>query len=215
MVSRLLADHCGDAVVLRAEEGVWPETLWRVCEDAGLQLALIEAGEHSLGVPVEDAFQVARLAGRFVAPIPLPETMLANWLLSICGLEPQPGPLVVVVSTALQLDPSGTRLTGAVPAVPWGHRAGVVACFERGGTASMVFLGRDGFAVHEGNNIAREPRDRLVFDANLSNARVAPLPADINLIKLRAAGAALRCSQMAGAMESIAAMTVENSIPVE
>src|SRR5260221_8559688 len=117
MVTRVFADHCSDAVALRAEGGEWPEALWRTCEEAGLPLALIATGRHSLGVPVEDAFQIARLAGRFAAPVPLPESMLANWFLTCCGLEPQAGPLVVVSGPALHTDESGTRLIGQIPSV--------------------------------------------------------------------------------------------------
>ena len=73
MVTRIFADHCSDAVAMRAEDGEWPEALWRTIEAAGLPLALIATGEHSLGVPVEEAFQIVRLAGKFAAPVPMPE----------------------------------------------------------------------------------------------------------------------------------------------
>lgn len=209
MVTRVFADHCSDAVALRAEEGEWPEALWRISEEAGLPLALIETGEHSLGVPVEEAFQIVRLAGKFAVPVPLPETMLANWLLTRSGLEPRSGPLVVAADPALRTDESGTRLTGEITSVPWGRRAGVVACFERAGVLHVAYLGRDGISVHEGANIAREPRDRLVVDTDLNRTVVAPLPAGLDGIRLRAAGAALRCSQIAGALESITAMTID------
>ena len=209
MVTRIFADHCSDAVAMRAEDGEWPEALWRTIEAAGLPLALIATGEHSLGVPVEEAFQIVRLAGKFAAPVPMPETMLANWLLTRCGLEPQAGPLVLVADPGLETDPSGMRLTGEIAAVPWGRRAGVVACFDRSGVLHVAFVGRNGIAVREGANIAREPRDRLVFDVDLSRMAAAPLPAGLDGIRLRAAGAALRCSQMAGAMQSITAMTID------
>jgi acyl-CoA dehydrogenase len=209
MVTRVFADHCSDAVALRAEEGEWPEALWRTCEEAGLPLALIATGEHSLGVPVEDAFHIIRLAGKFAAPVPLPETMLANWLLARSGLAPQAGPLVVASDPALRADASGTRLMGEIPSVPWGRRAGVVACFERAGVRHVAYVGRAGCSVDVGANIAREPRDRLALDVDLNRTAVAPLPKNVDAIRLRAAGAALRCSQMAGALESITAMTID------
>jgi acyl-CoA dehydrogenase len=196
-------------VALRAEGGEWPETLWRTCEEAGLPMALIATGEHSLGVPVEDAFQIVRLAGKFAAPVPLPETILANWLLARGGLAPQAGPLVVASDPALRADDYGTRLMGAIPSVPWGRRAGVVVCFERAGVLHVAYVGRNGFSVGDGANIAREPRDRLVLDVDLKCTAFAPLPAELDGIRLRAAGAALRCSQMAGALESITAMTID------
>jgi acyl-CoA dehydrogenase len=209
MVGRMLADHCDDAVALRAEDGAWPDALWQVVEDVGLTLALIEAGEHSPGLGVDEAFQIVRRLGGFAAPVPLPETMLANWLLARSGLEPRPGPLVVVADAALRADESGSRLHGEVPAVPWGRRAGVVGCFERAGALHVAYFGREGFAVHEGANIAREPRDRLVFDADMKRIEAVPLPAGLDGLRLRAAGAALRCSQIAGALEKITTMTID------
>ena len=38
-------------------------------------------------LPVEEAFQIVRLAGKFAVPVPLPETMLANWLLTRSGSD--------------------------------------------------------------------------------------------------------------------------------
>lgn len=208
MVSRVFADHCSDAIALRAEAGEWPEPLWHTSEEAGLPLALVDAGEHSLGVPVEDAFRIIRLVGKFAAPVPLPETMFANWLLARSELELQSGPLVVVADASLRVDASRMRLSGEVSSVPWGRRAGVVVCFERFGVLHVAFLGRDGFSVRDGANIAREPRDQLAFDVDLNRVAIAPLPPGLDGIRLRAAGAAMRCSQIAGALESITSMTI-------
>lgn len=209
LVSRLLSDHCSAEVVLRAEGGEWPDTLWGAVEAAGLPLALVAEGEHSLGVVAEEVFRAVRLAGQFAAPIPLPETLLANWLLAQCGLAPQSGPLVLACDASLRLDGATLRLTGEVASVPWGRRAGIVVGFEHQQNLRVAFLGRAGFTLHEGANVAREPRDRLVLDADLTRVLVAPAPAALDRLRLRAAGAALRCSQIAGAIHGITAITVE------
>ena len=91
-VARLFAAHCTPAVLRAAEDGHWPDALWHACTEAGLHLALIDRGDHSLDVSASEAFGVARAAGAHAAPIPLVETMLANWLLAHCDREPRSDP---------------------------------------------------------------------------------------------------------------------------
>lgn len=208
MVSRVLLDHCSTDVLLASEQGNFPAGLWAHLTEAGLTHALIETGEHSLDVSPADAFEVVRLVGQHAAPVPLPETMLANWLLARCGLAPSAEPLVIVCDASLRTDGAGVLLTGIVEAVPWGRHAGVVACFERDGHLHVAQIGEDGVRVRAGTNVAREPRDRLYLSADLRLAQVARLPADLSLRHLRAAGAALRCNQIAGALRSVTEMTV-------
>jgi acyl-CoA dehydrogenase len=62
-------------------------------------------------------------------------------------------------------------------------------------------------AVEPGENLAREPRDRVTFDADLETEAVAEYErADERLYSM---GAALRVMQMAGALEAVLHMTVE------
>jgi acyl-CoA dehydrogenase len=184
-VSRILTDHCTGDALRQAEDGVWPEALWERCIEAGLHLALIDTGEESLGLPVSEAFGIARLAGHHAAPIPLVETMLANWLLARAGKAARPRPTVIA-------SPPFKR-------VPCGRHAAVIAV-----TGTTLLLVERPTLLREGQSMAREPRDDLAMAPGQSE----PLPQGLDALKLRAAAAALRAAQMAGAMECIAAMTV-------
>ena len=205
-VTRLFAEHCTDRALRAADDGVWPVELWQACLDGGLHLALIQKGENSLGVTVGEAFGIVREAARFAAPIPLAETMLANWLLAECGL-PARGEALVVIDAALQASADGKRILGQAARVPWGRRAGLIACFERQGRRCISRLDKSCITVRTATNLAREPRDHLSIEAPLGEA--VPLPAHLDGLHLRAAGAALRTAQIAGALESIVAMTVD------
>ena len=208
MVSRLFADHCSNEVLRCAEDGEWPADLWRAIVDAGLLMALVEHGDATLGVTVVDAFEIVRLAGQYAVPVPLAETMLANRLLAHCGLQPQTRPLAIVADSSLRISDDGGRLTGTAASVPWGRSADIVVCAERQGVAWIALVGRQGIECVAGENMAREPRDHLIVDVDLAMTATALAPAGIDRQAMRAAGAALRCSQIAGALERVAGMTV-------
>src|SRR5262245_50189929 len=90
---KLFAAHCGPAI-LREKEGLWHAPLWHELEEAGLPGAL-EPEDGDLGIPIADALHILPIAGRHAAPVPLAETMLANWLLKMAGLPVPEGPLTL------------------------------------------------------------------------------------------------------------------------
>lgn len=199
-VTRIFADQCTDHVRLAAEAGEWPAHLWQAVEDAGLPLALVDSGAQCLGVSVSDAFAIARLSGHHAVPIPLVETMLANWLMARSSLAPAAGPLVVVMDNAKY--------------VPWGRQAGLLVCQDGRLTHLTAGQGAAGQAqiIREGANIAREPRVHLqIATPEFVSTRPASvaLPLDLDTLKLQAAAAALRTAQIAGAIDAATAMTID------
>lgn len=78
--------HCSPEVVRRAELEGWAPGLWRELEASGLT----SAGTQ---LPLAEAAGVLRVAAGFAAPVPLGETVLAEWLR---GADAPPGPLTVI-----------------------------------------------------------------------------------------------------------------------
>ena len=74
--TRLLQDLSEDAALRTAEGGNWPAAMWRAIEDAGLPKALVPEAAGGSGVSFNDAMVIARAAGQFALPLPLPETCL-------------------------------------------------------------------------------------------------------------------------------------------
>lgn len=208
--SRLLKEKCTIAELAEADVGVWPQRLWDAIEEFGLPVALVDEAHGGFGIPVVEAFAVIRVAAEVPAPLPLAETMVANRLLGLAGLGLITGPATIDASAELVLSRTqdGWRLTGVARYVPWGRSASVVALGKFDGNPMVVRLGRDGFGVSQGSNIANEPRDGLIIDAFVSPDSVAPLPAGMVGDEIEAMLAAARCSQMAGAMERILEITV-------
>ena len=85
-VGRLFEDHCTKDVADKAEAGTFPDTLWRAVSETGIPLAALPESAGGADAEWSDLFAVLRVAGRFAAPIPLAETMLAAWVASSAGL---------------------------------------------------------------------------------------------------------------------------------
>lgn len=211
-VTRLFGDLVTRDCLIAAEEGKFPDTLWAALEENGLTLALTPEEQGGVGASWDDTFVIIHAAGRFSAPVPLAETILAQWLLAKAGIAAPEGPLTVAHRTqASDLTASrngdGWQVTGRLNAVPWGRDAAyVVALAQTAGNQHLVLIPTAGSTIIQDQNIAREPRDTLDFDA--IPAQVADDEAtDGDIIGLY--GAMMRSAQMAGACEKALAEAVQ------
>jgi acyl-CoA dehydrogenase len=210
-VSRLFEDHCTKAVIDAAETGTFPDALWKAVSETGVPLAALPESAGGADAEWSDLYAVLRVAGRYAAPIPLAETMLAGWIASSAGfaVDEQPmtvGPVMAGDTLRLERDGNGWRLFGRASRLPWGKQAGrvVLLATDPDGNTRVIF--GDGVAgaapPTEGTNMAGEPRDTYRFDgAGLSGNEVAPAPAGIDQAALYRRGALARAVMMAGAME--------------
>ena len=212
-VERLLETHCSPARLLEAERGIWAAPLWTALEEAGLTRALLPETAGGVGLEPGAALALVRAAGRHAAPAPLAETMMAGWLLAGAGLQIPDGVLTIVPrrtgdSVALRRDGAGWRLTGSARRVPWARHAGAAAVLVETEVGwSVALVPASGWRVAPGANLALEPRDDLAFDARLDADAVAPAGTDPSA--LHRLGAIMRCLAIAGALESVLAMTVD------
>jgi acyl-CoA dehydrogenase len=150
---------------------------------------------------------MVRAAGRYTAPVPLAETIVAGALLSRAGLDVPLGPMTLAParrSETLTLARSGNawKVSGTATRVPWGRAAGhVVTVADVAGTPTVAIAATAAAKVSHDTNLALEPRDTLTFD----NAPViAAAPArDVPSNAVRLYGAMARAAQMAGALDSI------------
>jgi acyl-CoA dehydrogenase len=211
-VMRLFTDLATKELLESAEQGIWPDRLWRALEEGGLTLPLVAESAGGAGGTWLDAHVVVRASGRHAAPVPLAETIVAGWLLSRAGLEVPLGALTLAPVTAaerltLARRGGGVAVSGTATRVPWGRHAGhVVTLGELDGRPTVALLPAGSAKVTEDTNLAREPRDTLVFaDAPaLAAAAVDGLPADA----IQLYGAMTRAAQMAGALEACLAQSV-------
>lgn len=212
--TRLFTDHATTAVLESAEKGEWPAGLWQALEENGLTLPQVDEARGGAGGSWGDAFVVLTAAGRFAAPVPLAETVLAGSLLAEAGLDVPLGPLTVApvhLSEGLVLARAacGWRLSGRATRVPWGARAGHVVVAAEGESQPMIALVAGGSAGTEADaSLAREPRDTLEWAAAPVIA-AAPARSRFGRAPVFAGGALVRAAQMAGGLEFLLAQSVK------
>lgn len=215
---RLFGDHISPRLLAAAEQGHFPADAWRAVEDAGLPRALVPEEAGGFGMALAEALTILRVAGKHAVPLPLAETMAAGWLLAGAGLEIPDGPMSLAPVTkgeSLMLARRGTEwhLTGTATRVPWGRDATAIAVLGTfQGTPMIARLEPDGYAITQGTNLAREPRDTLAIDAILAPEAVAPAASGIDAQAIRAMGATMRSLQMAGAMARLLDMTTQYAL---
>jgi acyl-CoA dehydrogenase len=211
---RLFVGHCDQKLVARAEAGEWPDGLWHAIEQAGFAAALVPEEAGGAGVGMADALGVLRAAGGSCAPVPLAETMVANWLLATSGLSVEPGPhSIAPVSPyhgfVLAREADGWRLTGQAARVPWAHAARSIAVLALARDEPMVVrLRRDQHMPVPGRNLAGEPRDDISVDTRVAPDAVAEAPRGFGPEQLQLLGAVTRTILIAGALASVLDMTV-------
>ena len=123
-MTRLFEDHCTKAVTDGAETGTFPTALWQAVSETGVPLAALPESAGGADAEWSDLYAVLRVAGRFAAPIPLAETMLAGWVASCRGLDVERAPMTVGPVRAgdrltLERDGNGWRLSGRASRLPW------------------------------------------------------------------------------------------------
>src|SRR5439155_19763193 len=118
-VEKLFGDIVTLDLVRLSEGGEWPADLWAAVEESGFALAAAPEHLSGAGSSWDDLFVVVRAAGRYTLPVPLPEALLANWLLGRAGLEPVSGPVAFAASSTLTIDAG--KVSGQLVDVPWGR----------------------------------------------------------------------------------------------
>lgn len=209
--TRLFQDLCTPSIVNDAEAGKWPAELWNALEESGLTLTWVPDDLGGAGAEVSDGFAVLRVAGGFAAPVPLAETLLAGLVLARAGMQVPQGPMTVAPvyeAARIRLGADG-RLEGTARHVPFARSAERIVVLARRGDIPVVALvaARD-CATSPGTSLAGEPRDDVSFDG-VAPDQVADAPAGLDEAAVVTLGAAIRSTQMAGALQRILDQSVQ------
>lgn len=211
-VTRLFDEQIDHDLILRAQDGSWPEAAWQVLAEIGLPLALVAEAEGGIGLSPSDAFDLVRLAGAAAVPLPIGETMLTLWLATRLGLAAPEGPLTFAATgmdTGFSVQRKGGQLhlSGSAARVPAArHAVATLILTESGDGPLWLLVPRERFTITRGVNLAGEPRDDLAIDCMIASEGV-PASDDFGQRELVALGAALRCAALAGAIERTLAIT--------
>ena len=213
-IQRLLTDQVTPEAMRLAESGEWPETLWNLIEESGFTLATVHENSGGSGLSWPDVYPIIFAAGQHTLPLPLPETMLAAWLLDQAGMAIPSGPMTVVDSTGetliqVERNGDGWQLSGTLHCVPWGRFAGyAVVEVELDKVRQFALIALAGLHQRHDLNLAREPRDTITL-LRTAVIAMAPVPAFLGPLPIRFYGAMIRSAQMAGTMTRLVQQSVQ------
>jgi acyl-CoA dehydrogenase len=207
--ARIFADLADPQTINNAKTDAWKDNLWRALEDAGLTLAWVPDTLGGAGANLSDGFEVLGVAGRFAAPIPIAETLLAGWLLSNAGITSPQGAMTVAPTRPMDrvvLNVDGT-LSGRARGVPFATDTAHLAVLAYDSTGAYVALIPTSAArITAGRTLAGDPLCDVVFD-RAKPLQVAP-SGNVDQTAFLLMGCTVRAVETAGALEAILAMAV-------
>jgi acyl-CoA dehydrogenase len=206
-VERILTDLCPPAVVRAAEEGTWPDALWRQLEEAGLPLALAPEADGGAGLAWGDVLPVLVAAGRHAAPVPLGEAIAAHALAASAESRLPEGIATLAVFEGETGGAAGERLTVRARSVPHARKAAwVVGTLARAGQPAELLVMPAGDATAEPDvRLAGEGRCNLAWRGAKPALR-ASVPAGVSALEI---GATLRAAQLAGGIGRVLDLAVQ------
>lgn len=208
--TRIFADLADPQTVNRAKDASWKASLWRALTDAGLTLAWIPEEKGGAGASAADAFEVARIAGRFAAPVPVAETLLAGWMLARAGISSPDGAMTIAPARPgdrVTFGSDGT-LRGRARGVPFAGEAQHLAVYAMGAAgATVALVDAKACRITESGGLG-DGVSVVTFDG-AEPAETAPAPAGLDQTALMLMGGTIRSVQIAGALEAILAMSVQ------
>jgi alkylation response protein AidB-like acyl-CoA dehydrogenase len=165
----------------------------------------VPEAQGGAGAGLADGFAVLGIAGRFAAPGPVAETLLAGWLLARGAVASPDGPMTLVPvrqGDRIVLGPDG-RLRGHARGVPFADRARHLAVLAHGtGGPSISLVETGACRVAEGTSLAGDPCNAVTFDA-VAPLRTVAAPPGVDQAALMLMGAAVRSVETAGALEAV------------
>lgn len=205
-LQRLLEQQIDRDALIAAEERGLTHELWRAVDDMGIALALLPETAGGAGLGWRDIEPALRIAGMHAAPLPLGETLLANWALALAGIEVPAGPLAVIGGVLTLGDGGG--LSGGDD-VPWAqHCPQLVAAARRGDERFLCLIDTAACAPVPLETIGRIPTAAVTLRA-VQPAHIAPLPTSIGADDLLPHIATLRAVQIAGALARVLALCID------
>ncbi len=208
---RIFRDLADPQTLNAAKDQAWKQPLWSALEENGLTLTWIPEDRGGVGAGMADGLDVIRIAGQFAEPVALSETLLAGWLLARAGRDVGPGVKTVApvrYADTITLD-GDNKLQGRANAVPYVHDAEEITVFaEKGGAGYIASVKPSACQIIDRSTDLGGERADVVFNGVAADTLTAA-PAWLTREVVNWIGAAVRASQMTGALESILAISTQ------
>lgn len=212
-VERVFSTEITPELINTAEEGNWPAQLWGLIEEQGLDSALDSEANGGLALDWDSVFPLVFLAGKYAAPVPLPESLIASWLLRAAGLTRPAGPLSIAQLSSTQCQPLDNHryeISGTIAELPWAQWVEhIVLSADIEGQPHVALIPTQDLPLTLSQNIAREPRASCTLTTPII-VDMVPAPGLPNQA-VTYLGAMIRSAQMAGAATRILEFSVRYS----
>ncbi|WP_425304957.1 acyl-CoA dehydrogenase family protein [Bradyrhizobium erythrophlei] len=211
---RIFADLADAQTINSDKKGSWKAPLWRALSEAGLPLSWVAEEYGGSGATLAEGFGVLSAAGRSALPVPLAETMLAGWLLSLGKIACPEGEMTLVPAgpkDRITLNGDAT-LSGRARGVPFAKEARHIAVLAHDEKAkpSIALVSADKCRIESSLNLGGDHTDIVTFD-RVTPVAVKPAPDDFDLTSALLMGAVARSLQIAGSLESMLEISVRYS----
>jgi acyl-CoA dehydrogenase len=200
----ILADQLSAEQVISAEGGEFPVQLWASLEENGVPLALVAEDAGGAGGTLSDVCGLVIACGEHCAPLPIIETMLANYLLAKHGRAPLTGVVSFSASDGLLINKG--LVSGALTNVPWGRNCDYVLAAV--GAELLVLSAAAARDCQHISNTAGEPRDTLNFKEAKTLISIPMAAGESNKVLLLC-GALVRSAQITGAIMRVLMMAAD------
>ncbi|HEY1541381.1 MAG TPA: acyl-CoA dehydrogenase family protein [Xanthobacteraceae bacterium] len=211
--TRIFADLADPQTVNRAADDAWKSALWRTLAEAGLTVAWVPEEQGGAGASLAEGFEILTVAGRFAAPVPLAETLLAGWLLAQADMSVPAGAngaMTVVPARPADRIALGSdgALSGRARGVPFASEAAHLVVLASGQSGpSIALVERSAVRIERGESLAGDASDTVTLDRAVPIA-AAPAPVGIDRDALMLMGAVIRSVETAGALETMLALSL-------
>ena len=161
-VEKIFSDHVTKDCIISAEKGEWPENLWNEVLNNGLNLVLVPENLGGVGGTWFDAGILFKAIGRYQAPIPLAENIVAGYLLGLGGITCPENSIITILEGELELNDN--KISGISNRTPFGnHSTHGVAIINNNNKSKLALVPILDSSISDDKNIALESRNNIEF----------------------------------------------------
>ena len=150
---KLFSDHVTKNCIIDAEKGTWPDELWSEVIANGFNLILVPEELGGVGGNWMNAGILFKASGRYQAPIPLAENIVASYILSLAGISQPQDSILTILNGAFVAEKD--LLSGSSPRTPFAsHSTHGVVLYKDGSDLKVGLIKIDKNDLKDSNIIS-------------------------------------------------------------
>ena len=160
---KLFSDHVTKNCIIDAEKGTWPDELWSEVIANGFNLILVPEELGGVGGNWMNAGILFKASGRYQAPIPLAENIVASYILSLAGISQPTDSILTILNGAFVAE--NDLLSGSSPRTPFAsYSTHGVVLYKDGSDLKIGLVELNKSNIKENYNMALESRGHIDLD---------------------------------------------------